>query len=1160
MSQTIKRKWQRIFIPVLLSSTSILSCTSKTKGEELISQLSAENFPACINEESYQYFETNARLCLFQKTHDAGFDQSCNLDLGKSHDLISAACREQSKETVGKVIANILSSELDSIKIADGNTLDLSHLTSWLSRAQMYFAENSRFFSSPGASETDKSYPSQKLITLLAGKLIKQVNTFNSEYPLVKQIKKLSPSGAVEPFSVISTELELLESIIETHGALSEDQINPLSKQLFGFMLSNFIESQENQIIRLGHLHDLTCELNPCTPETKPDFLLTLDIFANLNDLSKSMANSSDVKPADQLVANVIRVLIESPKGKIMSASLKSTLEDKEVKPNYLSERLKQKTQMFSAMNHNYALHQRFFQKDTHVLRYALGRESYQRIPNYLSDFGAILSKRIAEYDDNLSKWKNDLSEKIANDSDNSNLAKQTDILSLDQSNLASDLESLRNAVKEQENSLASYLAKVEALDTNKVFGYSTKLKDQVLTISKDSIRELPAAGTVSLIDRRSFAKYELKQGELFSGIIDGRWSPTCAIRKAYPQIEFEGVTAAADGFTTVKSTSGFKLESRDESYRKTQHVSLDFNVSACASANAGFNAGVGGVSKSISACLNFSTGERREWAKGNTDSEGSRLDETAAFQGGILAPGTPDPKYPAGSVLAYILPRGKLSPFDVSSVKVLERDFVLSAPEDVDVYLVVNDCLANEHGYGNLTATFDIKEPIAGKMTDYLREMHSIFAEKSKKLDDLLKEGPALSSQIQSIRSEILSEFATKNEDYASVPMVREFFEYWIDNESAKIQRKAMIIQKERELVRLTEDFERLENLKNASIQAKYLIQENFAKASNEVDFQPVGEAIDTTLDTLRNHILPLVEFHREDLSKISQAALELRSKLSLSTNQKVFAPAFSHFIENLASEIRSEQLQLPNSVDTNYVAIRFPNPETEDSRISLPKADSSRSVSMWEEIFQPKIGVSRAVDVQFNDLYPYVNSELGINAPLSGTLECFETKTVIEDMVVVLSVKQNAVGDDLMNFINETQRTSATVGPRFSFFTGENILDYTLDAQGSGSKQIMKAGIVRDSLPNYTQLFKRADLANSAAGFSPFTSFVIDGSKFRELMKVYPGLAKTVDPTIPDSASQTRYPPNVTDVILGFKVKSYKLPQNSRSNLISNCANSGS
>lgn len=325
-----------------------------------------------------------------------------------------------------------------------------------------------------------------------------------------------------------------------------------------------------------------------------------------------------------------------------------------------------------------------------------------------------------------------------------------------------------------------------------------------------------PATATEPNLTRDAFAMSTLATGETLRFGVSGQWSPSCRLR-GYLARSPSGpilITVPSDGsgeFATGPrgywaSYGESKYTAHRTDIADSESADFSFWLKACLSGEAGLPTIPGAsAGTSVEACTQFAY--HKTHTETETDTTGDQQTIAADFAMGIRLPGTPFPSAPAGSLLAVVTPHG--DPVTILDVQVVGEAHTLVAPElpdgtagQLDVHLVVNDqkgcALPSNPSKLTVTQTRtqavgDVAIVLAAATGDGLARIDAVSGE-------VLRQGLLSSAEANRLRSLAWQEaqrvMILQGHTLANLPAeLRQWFESAIDASLASVDRRAQAL-----------------------------------------------------------------------------------------------------------------------------------------------------------------------------------------------------------------------------------------------------------------------------------------------------------------------------------------------------------------------------
>lgn len=539
------------------------------------------------------------------------------------------------------------------------------------------------------------------------------------------------------------------------------------------------------------------------------------------------------------------------------------------------------------------------------------------------------------------------------------------------------------------------------------------------------------------------FWKVTGDKGHVVNLSVTGKWAPTCSLQAL--DGSFQGIPVSAGIAEAQTGPEGYEFTYSGSTFsgrevRKTRSRGWSLGASLLGSVASGGGAGPLAAAAALQATASYSMSGSRSTSSWS----GSESRNTAAFQLGIRLPNTPFPEFPAGSLLAVMVPPGSSNPvpaadYDIQVVQAPATSIVFT--KAADLFLVVNDAECATFGAGNLTVDTMHLVPAAEKMEQLGTAMEAVHASFREQADAVIAQGRLLPTQTSAMREEAwqgLREACAC--DLSPYPeAVRGFFGTWIDHEIVHIEREVELMQIGREMEHQMLDVAALRSeLATLERQGRYarllpLWSLRNLTFSNEY----VRDATDNLARMVSEELYPFIHLRYQDVLTGSPVVIGLldsgKEKLerlidldwqddTLDTVAIRVKDATTALSDKLAEVINKDKASCPveNSagcaVMVSRAVVRFPNPYRRpfyESFLPPPgkAADEARSAAVWDAInsyfTDPATARPIHVGVMYEDLFAAGTS--------NGSIGCKSASPVIRAMA--LYVVTSASNADTLN-----------------------------------------------------------------------------------------------------------------------------------------------
>jgi hypothetical protein len=492
-------------------------------------------------------------------------------------------------------------------------------------------------------------------------------------------------------------------------------------------------------------------------------------------------------------------------------------------------------------------------------------------------------------------------------------------------------------------------------------------------------------------------------KGHVVNLSVSGRWAPTCALQALGGSFQGIPLTGAIGEAQTGPEGYEFTYSGSSFSARQTTRT-RSRGWSLGASLLGSISGAAGPASAALQATASYSMSSSRS----TSTTTGTESRSTAAFQLGVRLANTPFPDFPAGSLLAVMVPPGSGNPvpsmnYDIQVVQAPVTTIVFTKP--ADLFLVVNDARCEAFGEGNLTLQTVHLVPASEKMEQLGTAMQTVHASFRQQADAVIAQGRLLPSQMAAMREEAwqgLREMCAC--DLSPYPeAVRGFFGTWIDHEIVHIEREVELMQIRRELQHQMLDAAALRaELGTLDRQGRYArLLPLWSLRNLTFTNEYVRDATDNLARMVGEELYPFIHLRYQDVLDGSPVVIGLlttdRDKLerlieldwqddTLDTIATRVKDATTALSDKLAEVINKDKASCPveNSAGCNVMVsravVRFPNPYRRPFfEPFLPPpgkaADEVRSAAVWDSInayfVDPATAPPIHVPITFEDLY---------------------------------------------------------------------------------------------------------------------------------------------------------------------------------------------
>lgn len=668
----------------------------------------------------------------------------------------------------------------------------------------------------------------------------------------------------------------------------------------------------------------------------------------------------------------------------------------------------------------------------------------------------------------------------LQSDSQYASLLADTQILRAKQKYAIKQINSIENFLAEQQGSLARYLRSVESSEGVLANYFSTQSiidsqGSQLLTVAATDAKYTDEVDNQDIAEL-AFHHFEAGRGSVVSLSASGRYSPLCALRKSEWANKIEGLSAVTIGPT------GFVI---NESASKTVVQSMDF----------GWTMSGESTFSGKSYCLDRNPNTENCNVKAGTtrnvdfvkDSTGDQHQHSmsAHFARGLRLQGTPFEDFPAGATLAVVMPKDSNRVGDAKEVYVVHPNSKILIRSDSTVYLVLNDCVHPINNNRN-------KVTIGVKKTIGLHQGKNMILHFLEALREMQTKGLRVEtkSSIKVLMQEVVKKYtmAATNHTFGGIDKLRELFEYWLQNEALKIEKRIELRSLDLQLNNIELQLKKIsEEYKNKSIENQLQdlrVQRLLLNSDQNLMINDLSSVINFFQQTL----LPVVQFHYPHKS-IEIASHGDIPSIQIFTNSNDLAHYTQRLVKQFIETLNDNVAMIDRTTNNTYAAIRFPKPgATIDRRFQYGTvANKIRSKYVWDA-FLSNSSRSIIFDISVNDLYRYSFS--------GGSLSCNASRPILIDMGLFFVVDSRSLGADEIHSLNDVHHASHMVfSPRVKFADDDGVIEFRYKHNSRRSNLISVMFIDSAFTKNSAVLLsKKLFNQSTGIGLTPFSKFKID------------------------------------------------------------------
>lgn len=603
--------------------------------------------------------------------------------------------------------------------------------------------------------------------------------------------------------------------------------------------------------------------------------------------------------------------------------------------------------------------------------------------------------------------------------------------------------------------------------------------------------------------------KMSAKKGELLNVGVNGTWEPTCALQKAnFGGYTMQAVTRGGDyvdlsaaqtgpeGYTYNVQTGSMQVTGYSTANTESDFQDNKLSYQGCAGL---------GWSYIVIATSQFCGST--DWGHASTqsttfdNSSHSSVNSAESFTSGLRLADTPFPELPAGALVLVEVPAGSASLYksNVYRTHVLQPQRSIVFDKDVDLYLVVNDKHDDTCNVGGgLTVTMSHVVPQGALVKALGDAMGTTLTNLEQTFSTYLAQGHVTAAEISAFEADAQTQLASTCGCDPSTfqPSLLGFYNAWVAEEAAQLQRLGELIENERAQQLLDLQIKELIDQKANAQQQLRLSALLPAWTLRNLASENLQAQTQAMVRFVNQHIWPVAHLrYAQTFAQIANAPGAQAALNQLATAQ--FDSSFvqlAHYADQAVYAINQQfDLNGPaHHLSYPRVALRFPRPGldklTAGTQVSGMKAvDPLRARAVWDAIAANQPAPFR---VTIEDLYDKLGG--------ASLLTCRDAVPAIHSASLVVVFDRTQTGADqytgegwrLPLFLDETMTYPGAAGPE-TYQIGPDLQNFGIRVLFANEDKFTSVYDGIEALPNEVATLKIAE------GLSPFTIFQVNLSK---------------------------------------------------------------
>lgn len=707
------------------------------------------------------------------------------------------------------------------------------------------------------------------------------------------------------------------------------------------------------------------------------------------------------------------------------------------------------------------------------------------------------LKEQNSELERDLEKYERLLAEHLAlilqkKESDQSilELDKNWSTLTSEYRNIKNDIRGLELSILRKSKTFADYNSMIE--DNAEVF--AKYFKSEAIATGGDawnvSAKHAMFTGNMPRnLEKLSFQKLSGTKGQILNVNVSGKYSPTCSLAKSkyFSKVGIpDGVLFGPEGFY-IKYTNGHtRVDSVSNGSTDTTHKGTDSNRPSCE------------TFENKDTCNRYVEGKRNTQYNNKSATDTMHMDMSAHFSIGLRLPLTPFYDFPAGSLLAFILPKGETNYKKAKDVVVLSQKNQLIINEDSDVYFIVNDCTnqtPNDHNRLSVSVSETMGIAQGQTMvTQFVKALKKARAESKV----VLEAGANINSEVGLLIKKIIAEFAMADAEnsFYKIAKLRDIFDFWLHNEGQIILNRAKIKELDRRISILRYKLSTFEKMRKNEKLRNHLNEQRFQNLLANIDSNLIHTKMADVLSFGSGITIPMIRFHYPKV--LNRVAKKLPApNMTVLTDFKSIGQYVSTMTSQVASTFSDEDAISRQKGQYRSMVLYFPRPaDAFPGKVFFGSglADINRSYSLWDAF------INKEKDANDTTLSFYEHDFYRLDSA-PGFLKCDIENPVVMDSMIGFVFKQDTVEKEHLKLMNDYGIVSGVeFSPLQRFATRSGLKNFRLKDPTIGTSSIAYGFAREDNIRGLVEVMEsRGHTKNTGLGLSPISDI-----KFKNIRSI--------------------------------------------------------
>lgn len=629
------------------------------------------------------------------------------------------------------------------------------------------------------------------------------------------------------------------------------------------------------------------------------------------------------------------------------------------------------------------------------------------RINGFISDAtnaGNALSTQVSNYTSNRTSLATNIIGQLSNVTTQQDIVNQINTAMQKAQQVAEDIAGLQAAIQAEDARYADFDGAYKTMSSFNT-DQGTAVQHSTFNLSAfpvdakwaSPVTVMAPSTLISAFAKTAAPFATAHPGDVLHVSTTGQWQPTCALSTApfgdqpppngnSSVVDLTHAQTGPEGFVLQLNNGTYSAVANSAAHQTSSFTSDTGTLTTCGGGSIGFGVSIPvgpfnlslGASASADFCHSHATGTDIRDTKSTTTTSSADSRLSANFTTGVRLSSTPFPTFPAGSLLLLEVKAGGTTRADLIDAHVLQEpasaivvgasDLNNAAVTGVDLYLAVNDlhCAANDPA--GLTVTLVQTTPFGATAQALGKGMSAALSNLRSQTPALLAQGVIGPEQMASLRAAAYDTLRTSCNATGTncalsfyPPEIQTFFDGWVSQELANLERSAQLQFDERQFAVMQLQAKQLSDDLNGAQAGAQLFQTIPDHILADLGTQLLETNSQELRDVMVSEVFPIVDLKYPgalgsfDASVLGQlVGVGTLPHLDWSGDLTTWSRAVASTTTEVTTKINQTVLNQPPPVDA-MLALGFPNPANPSGSGGWTQASVQRAQDVWNQLDDP-------------------------------------------------------------------------------------------------------------------------------------------------------------------------------------------------------------